>query len=78
MPIALIVSLLSTFGPSAVNLITTLISKWETNGTVSTTEWQTLITSLSQIAQDRMRAQLVAAGIDPNSAQGLAMLALAK
>lgn len=78
MPITLIISLLTTFGPSAVNLITTLISKWETNGAVTSAEWATLTTSLNQTALQRMTAQLTAAGIDPNSAQGQAMLALTK
>jgi hypothetical protein len=78
MPVALVISLLTTFGPSAVQLITSLISKWETNGSVTAAEWAALTVSLTQTAQDRMKAQLVAAGIDPTSPQGLAMLALAK
>jgi hypothetical protein len=77
MPISLIIQLLSTFGPSAVNLITTLIAKWETNGTVSSAEWTTLIASINQNAKALMAAQLKAAGIDPASPQGQAMLALA-
>ena len=78
MPIALIVQLLTTFGPGAVQLITSLIAKWETNGTVTAAEWATLTASLTQTAQSRMLAQLTAAGIDPASPQGVAMLALAK
>jgi hypothetical protein len=78
MPVTLIISLLSTFGPSAVTLITSLIAKWETNGTVTAAEWATLTASLSQTAQQHMQAQLTTAGIDPTSAQGVAMLALAK
>jgi hypothetical protein len=78
MPVALIIQLLSTFGPSAVNLITALIAKWETQGSVSSVEWAALTASLSQSAQDRMKAALATAGIDPNSAQGQSMLALAK
>ena len=78
MPIALIVSLLSTFGPGAVQLITSLIAKWETSGVVTAAEWAALTASLSQSAQDRMLLQLKSAGIDPTSLQGITMLALAK
>ena len=76
MPVSLIISLLTTFGPSAVNLITTLIQKWETNGNVTSAEWAALSVSLTQTAKDRMKVQLVAAGIDPVSPQGVALLAL--
>jgi hypothetical protein len=37
-----------------------------------------LSASLKQSAKDHMTAQLTAAGIDPNSPQGQALLALAK
>ena len=78
MPVTLIVSLLTTFGPSTVALVTSLIQKWETNGTVSAAEWATLTTSLQQNAQSRMLAALASAGIDPASPQGVAMLKLAQ
>jgi sensor domain CHASE-containing protein len=76
MPISLVVALLTAFGPSAAELIKELISKWETNGTVSSAEWAALSASLTQTAKDRMKLQLIAAGIDPASPQGVAMLAL--
>ena len=76
MPVSLILSLLSTFGPSAVKLITALIAKWETNGSVTSAEWAALSASLTQSAKDRMTLQLVAAGIDPASPQGVSMLSL--
>jgi sensor domain CHASE-containing protein len=76
MPVSLIITLLTTFGPSAVQLITSLINKWETNGTVTAAEWATLSASLTQTAKDRMKLQLTAAGIDPASPQGVALLAL--
>jgi sensor domain CHASE-containing protein len=76
MPVSLIIALLTTFGPSAVQLITALIAKWETNGSVTSAEWAALSASLTQTAKDRMRLQLIAAGIDPASPQGIAMLAL--
>lgn len=78
MPVSAIISLLTTFGPPAVNLITTLISKWETNGAVTSEEWSALTAQLQQTAQQRMQAQLAAAGIDPSSPHGVAMLELAK
>ena len=78
MPASLIVQLLATFGPPAVNAIDTLITKWQTNGVVTAEEWAALSASLKQSASDRMKAQLVAAGIDPASPQGQALLALAK
>ena len=78
MPVSLIISLLTTFGPSAVQLITALIAKWDTDGSVTAAEWATLVASLNQSAKDRMTAKLIAAGIDPTSPQGIAMLALAQ
>jgi uncharacterized membrane protein YebE (DUF533 family) len=78
MPVSLIISLLTTFGPSAVQLITALIAKWETDGSVTAAEWATLVASLNQSAKDRMTAKLISAGIDPTSPQGIAMLALAQ
>lgn len=78
MPAALIIQLLATFGPSAVTLIDTLISKWQTSGSVTPDEWAALSAGLKLSAQDHMKASLVAAGIDPASSQGVALLALAK
>jgi hypothetical protein len=78
MPVSLIITLLTTFGPSAVNLVSALITKWETNGTVTAAEWANLTASITQTAQDHMKAQLTSAGIDPTSPQGTAMLALVK
>lgn len=72
----LIIQLLAAFGPSAIQLITTLIAKWQANGVVTVDEWAALILSLKQTAADRLKLQLVAAGIDPASPQGVALLAL--
>ena len=77
MSAALVAQLLATFGPSAVQLIDTLIQKIETQGTVTATEWATLKTSALQTAKNRMALALTAAGIDPASAQGVALLAAA-
>lgn len=76
MPVALIIPLLTTFGPPAIALITALITKWETNGSVTSAEWLTLSAALTQTAKDRMTLQLIAAGIAPTSPQGIALLAL--
>ena len=76
MSAALILQLLAQFGPPAIQLIDTLIAKWQTNGTVTADEWTALSAMLKQSASDRMTAQLKAAGIDPASAQAQALLAL--
>lgn len=78
MPVQLIIQLLVTFGPEAIDGITKLIALFESNGAVTSAQWATLSTSLTQTAQDRTRAQLVAAGIALDSPQAVAMLALAK
>jgi hypothetical protein len=78
MPVSLIITLLTTFGPGAVQLISGLITQLESNQPVTAQQWATLTASLSQNAQQRMLAQLQAAGIDPKSPQGTAMLALAQ
>lgn len=78
MSAALILQLLTTFGPPAITLIDGLITKAQTNGTVTPDEWAALSASLKLNAADHMKAQLLAAGIDPASPQGVAMLALTK
>jgi len=78
MPAALIIQLIATFGPAAVTLIDTLITKYQTNGVVTADEWATLSASLKLSAADHMKAQLLAAGIDPSSPQAVALLALSK
>lgn len=77
MSAALIAQLLATFGPSAIQLIDTLIAKISANGAVTADEWTTLKASISQSAKDRMLVQLKAAGIDPSGPQGVALLAAA-
>lgn len=77
MSAALIAQLLATFGPSAVQLIDQLIVKISTRGDVTADEWSKMRTSAMQTAKDRMLGQLTAAGIDPASPQGVALLAAA-
>ncbi len=77
MSAALIISLLTTFGPSAITLIDGLIQKIETKGDVTAAEWANLSASVRQTGKDRMLIVLQTAGIDPASPQGVALLAAA-
>ncbi len=77
MPVQLVLQLLATYGPTAVDLIDKLISKWEANGPVTPEEWAALSPLLKKSAKDHMLARLQAAGIDPASDQGKALLGLA-
>lgn len=76
MPAQLILTLLATYGPSAIALIDSLIKKWETNSIVTAEEWDTLSASLKLSAADHMTAQLTAAGIDLADPKAIALLAL--
>jgi len=77
MPVALIVQLITTFGPGAVQLITALIAKWETNGNVTSAEWASLIASLQVNAQAEAQA-VVAANPGANPALVQAVTELTK
>jgi uncharacterized membrane protein YebE (DUF533 family) len=78
MSAALIIQLLVTYGPAAIQLIDTLIGAAETQGNVTAAQWASLSASLKLSASDHMLAQLKAAGVDPASPQGVALLALTK
>lgn len=73
----LIAQLLATFGPPAITLIDGLIKKIETKGDVTSAEWDTLSEEVRQTGKDRMLLVLKTAGIDPTSAQGIALLSAA-
>jgi hypothetical protein len=75
-PVALILQLLTTFGPSAIALIDTLIAKANASGTVTPEEWASLSASLKLNAADHMTAQLTAAGIPLTDPHAVALLAL--
>lgn len=77
MSAALIAQLLATFGPSAITLIDSLITKIEANGSVTAAEWTTLSAGVRTSAKDLMLSTLQKLGIDPASAQGVALLAAA-
>lgn len=78
MPIAAILALIQEFGPSAVDLVTFLISKFETNGAVTSAEWAAQITALKRTATDEMLDRLKANNVDPTSALGISLLAATK
>lgn len=71
-----IVALIEEFGPTAIGLVTNLINLVESKSNVTAAQWASLTASLSKSANDLMLARLQAAGIDPNSAQGKALLGL--
>lgn len=77
MPAALILQLLTTFGPSAITLIDGLIKKIEAKGDVTADEWTTLSADVRVTSKDVMLAALKQAGIDAASPQGIALLAAA-
>ncbi|MDE2097292.1 MAG: hypothetical protein KGL39_08625 [Patescibacteria group bacterium] len=78
MPAALIAQLIATLGPSALQLIDTLVANWTNPAGITPAQWQALSASLKQTSTDRMTAALTEAGIDPSSPQGQKLLALAK
>ena len=73
----LILQLLVMFGPTAINLISTLVAKIENKQTMTAAEWQALALQLNQTAKDRMLQALASAKIDINSPQGKILLGLA-
>lgn len=75
MSVTAIIALLEEFGPPAIGLITKLIALAESKGTVSSAEWASLTAQLNMSAHDLMLARLIAAGVDPASPQGVALLA---
>ena len=71
-----IIALIEEFGPGAIQLVTTLIKLVENKGAVTSAQWDALTASLGKTSNDLMLARLAAAGIDPTSAQGKALLGL--
>ena len=78
MSAVLIAQLLATFGPSAIQLIDTLIAQIQNKGDVTPAQWASLSAALKSNAADEMTKVLQAQGIDPASPQGQALLALVK
>lgn len=75
MSAALIAQLLATFGPSAIQLIDTLIQKIEAKGDVSAAEWTTLSASVRTTAKDEMIKVLTGIGDNPTSSTGAPLVA---
>lgn len=64
MSAVLIAQLLATFGPSAIQLITQLIQLAETNTSITSAQWSTLIASLEKTPSNVAVDALKAAGVD--------------
>lgn len=79
MSAALIAQLLATYGPSAINLVTQLIGIIEANVTVTSAQWQSLISGISTTtAQSEMAKELAIAGILPTDPRCIALIAATK
>lgn len=79
MSAVLIAQLLATFGPSAVNLITQLITNIENNTTVTAAQWATLIAGVTvSTATTEMAKELAAAGIVSTDPRYIALIAATK
>jgi hypothetical protein len=79
MSAALIAQLIAAYGPSAINLITQLITLIETNGTVTSAQWATMISGITTTtAQSEMAKELAAAGILPTDPRYIALIAATK
>lgn len=73
MPPALLIPLITEVG---IPLATKLIALFETNTTVTSAMWATLLTEASQTAESQMLDTLKKHNIDPTSQQGKDFLAL--
>ena len=70
---AAIAGLIAQYG---IPFVEFLISKINTGGTVTPEEWAALKAMANVTARDELLTRLKAAGIDPSSPQGVALLAL--
>jgi hypothetical protein len=79
MSAALIAQLIAAFGPSAISLVTQLITLIESNSTVTSAQWATLIAGIeASTATTEMAKQLQAAGISTTDPRYLALIAATK
>lgn len=78
MSAALIANLLATFGPSAVQLIDTLIVKIEQKGDVTAAEWQQMSADARRSASDILKTRIAAAGLDPNDPKVQQLIAMSQ
>lgn len=72
----IIAQLIAQFGPAGIDLAETLWKKWTANTAPSQADFDQLRAMGSQTAKDRMKAQLVAAGIPLDDPKAVALLAL--
>lgn len=70
--LATILKYVLQYGPGALQAIVDLFK----SGNPTQEQWQALLAATQSTARQQMLAALVRAGIDPNSDQGKAMLAL--
>jgi uncharacterized phage-associated protein len=70
---ATIAQLLVLYG---IPLVDKLITKWQSGGVVTPEEWAEIRAAAKQSAADRMKAQLVLAGIPLDSDRAKELLAL--
>lgn len=73
---AVVIELLAKFGPAAFDLIKKLIEKWGSTTPVTAADIEELRTLAAQTPRSQMLEALARAGIDPESEQGKAFLAL--
>lgn len=76
MPAAAIAQLLVTFGPGAITLIDTLITKIEQKGDVSSAEWAQMSADARRSAKDILATRVAAAGLDINDPKVQALLSM--
>lgn len=78
MSAAVILQLVTTFGPSAVQFVTQLIQLAESNANVTSAQWAALIASLEQKPSDVATSALQNAGVDTTTPGAQAVIGLAK
>lgn len=69
--------ILASFVRVGIPLTVELVEKWLSATPVTEEQWREVRVKALSTAKDRVRLQLVAAGIDPDSEQGKKFLALA-
>ncbi len=65
------------YGPAAFAYVEKVYQLWATGAPPTSADFDALRALLAQTAADRMKANLIAAGVDPASPQGAALISLA-
>lgn len=76
MTLAAILALIQQFGPIGIQIAEQLWKMFQSGGNPTQADWDVLKALASKTARQQMLDALAKAGIDPNSEQGKAMLAL--